>query len=133
DGRPRVSDFGLASLRAPVTASGAAATVTQTFGGTPAYMAAEQARGEPADARSDQFSFCVSLWEALYGERPFADDAAPADRHAPEKKGREVPAWLTAIAARGLSNRPEDRFASMRELLAALGHAPAVSRRKTLP
>src|SRR4029077_12485001 len=69
DGRVRVADFGLA---APVLASTGGSLV-----GTPAYMAPEQLAGKPADARSDQFSFCVALFESLHGERPFqAHDVA---------------------------------------------------------
>ena len=89
DGRVRVLDFGLArgadraqdndatleqsaellestdsSLRQPLTRPGAIL-------GTPAYMAPEQHLGRRADARSDQFAFCVALWEKLYGQRPF--------------------------------------------------------------
>src|SRR3954468_8020130 len=68
DGRPRVTDFGLVQDGSPGTARGAIA-------GTPYYMSPEQFRGEPADARSDQFSFCVALFAALHGVRPFEADA----------------------------------------------------------
>ena len=82
DGSVRVMDFGLARLDEepvesdPGVARGEASplplTVTKTGAvvGTPAYMAPEQFRREPLDARADQFSFCVALHEALYGQRP---------------------------------------------------------------
>src|SRR5439155_5865060 len=93
DGRARVLDFGLAramrgagelpqsagapaegkatrSPRVPLLA--AAVTLPGTFLGTPPYMAPEQLKGESGDARADQFSFCVALYYALYGELPFA-------------------------------------------------------------
>ncbi len=124
DGRPRVSDFGVVSLRgvAVAVAVGVAGTTTISAAGTPAYMSPEQARGAVSDARSDQFSFCVALWEALLGARPFANDAPPEARHAPERPTRPagVSARVLAVVARGLSSRPEDRWPSMDELLAEL-------------
>jgi serine/threonine protein kinase len=88
DGRVRVMDFGLArpigepsrmeEWRAPAGSGGNLASPLTQWGealGTPGYMAPEQLRGEASDARSDQFSFCVSLYEALYGERPFLGDS----------------------------------------------------------
>src|SRR5262249_54349677 len=72
-GSARIGDFGLARTagddgRAASSAGGAEVTQVGAIVGTPAYMSPEQHRGEPADARSDQFGFCVGLWEGIYGE-----------------------------------------------------------------
>ena len=92
--------------------------------GTPAYMAPEQHRCEPIDARANQFSFCVSLWEALAGERPFA--GASAEEILARISRRDlgppprVPRRLVAALRRGLSPLPCDRFPELAPLLVAL-------------
>ena len=141
DGRVRVTDFGLArAADARADAGGGARddaiaidrplTVTGAVIGTPAYMAPEQLVGGHVDARTDQFSFCVALYEALYGERPFAgknlaeleaEVAAGRVRPPPARTRSRVPASLRAIVLRGLSVRPGDRFSTMDDLVAALG------------
>ena len=80
-GRVRVLDFGLSRAEpsrdaADTVSSGESlhATAAGSLIGTPAYMSPEQHRGGQADSRSDQFSFCVALWEALHGVRPFAGE-----------------------------------------------------------
>ncbi|HTM19879.1 MAG TPA: protein kinase, partial [Kofleriaceae bacterium] len=92
----RIAVDGVSELNRDLTATGAVL-------GTPRYMAPEQFLGRLADARSDQFSFCVALWEALYGERPFpgvtAGELAAAVRtgrlrEPPDISDRGVPAWL---------------------------------------
>jgi tetratricopeptide (TPR) repeat protein len=131
DGRPRVSDFGLVGSGGKPDALGSG-SVTLSHGGTPGYMAPEQLRGETCDARSDQFSFCVALYQALYGERPFPDDAPEEARRAPTarpKKG-EVPARLFDVLARGLQHDPAARFPTMDALLVELQHDPAVAWRR---
>ena len=92
--------------------------------GTPAYMSPEQFRGGLADARSDQFSFCVALYEALFNARPFGGrtlvelaDAVVAGRLVDPPESAAVPAWLRTALKRGLSVDPEDRFPSMNDLL----------------
>src|SRR4051812_8898529 len=117
DGRVKVSDFGLSS---PSTAGGGAVA------GTPGYLPVEALRGEAVDHRADQFAFCVALYEALHGRRPFsartADDLAAEVRRGPvlDRRTRGVPNRLDSIVRRGLALAPEDRHASMRELLDAL-------------
>ena len=132
DGRPRVSDFGLVSAPSGPGVSGSAPGTTVSKAGTPAYMSPEQMRGEAADARSDQFSFCVALQEALQGRRPFDADAPADQRRAPDQETREAPQWLMATVNRGLAARPEERWPSMTALLEALGRDPALARRRLL-
>jgi hypothetical protein len=99
-------------------------------------MSPEQFQGEPADARSDQFSFCVTLYEALYGRSPFAGDslarlatAVIAGDVAPPPAGNDVPRRLARAVLRGLAAAPADRFPSMDALLAELDRDDGVRRR----
>lgn len=154
DGRVRVSDFGLVTplgqdaaadtrgqvssdRTAPPTIEMAALTMVGTVMGTPLYMAPEQHRGEAADHRADQFSFCVTLWEALYKKTPYSAtsyevlvaNVTSGLIESPPKANRGAP-WLRTILTRGLSVDPKERFASMTELLAALDHDPWKLRRR---
>jgi hypothetical protein len=99
--------------------------------GTPGYMAPEQHYGARLDPKADQFSFCVALYQALYGELPFAGDTTLAYLESirngevrPPPPGRRVPQWLRKVVVRGVSGSPADRFPSMRELLIELGTDP---------
>jgi tetratricopeptide (TPR) repeat protein/predicted Ser/Thr protein kinase len=138
-GRIRVVDFGLArSVDDPVVGGRRShedptPTLTRTGSllGTPAYMSPEQILGQPADPLSDQFAFCVTLYEALYGRRPFGGDSVEALRTSlvageirQPRKNAKVPRWVSRVVLRGLSRRPEERFASMRELIVALARDP---------
>ena len=86
--------------------------------GTPAYMAPEQRRSAAVDGRSDQYSYCVALAEALVGQRPVAHEDAVAGPGRTPLRG--VPRRLARVLARGLAPNPDDRFATMEELLAHL-------------
>jgi tetratricopeptide (TPR) repeat protein len=150
EGRVCVSDFGLArsigeadgaprGARVGSSAGLAPSTLTSTgeVMGTPAYMAPEQHHGEATDGRTDQFSFCVALYEALFGERPFKGktmlelavtvDAGTIEAPA---QARKVPSWLRAVVLRGLRPNPGDRYPSMANLLAALSRDPARTARR---
>ncbi|MEM7157948.1 MAG: serine/threonine-protein kinase [Myxococcota bacterium] len=154
DSRVRVLDFGLAratgnepsstaeledlrrsaevdSLERSMTAAGAVM-------GTPAYMAPEQHLGMAAEAASDQFAFCVALFEALFGARPFTGDTMATLSLSvlqgtitmPAGRKSRAPGWVLAALQRGLAVDPKSRFPSMQALLDALSHDPARSRRR---
>jgi serine/threonine-protein kinase len=150
DGRVRVTDFGLAryasgdapssdrSLAEAPTELATSMTRAGTLVGTPAYMSPEQLTGKPADARSDLFGFCVALFEALHGERPFAGSSLVELESAIERgdvrrpttpRARRVPAWLRRVVESGLAAAPERRPRSMRALLDALDAGVSRSRR----
>ena len=102
-------------------------TETGVMLGTPAYMSPEQFLGRHTDARTDQFSFCVALYEALYGERPFAGGSLASltasvteGRIRKPVPGSTVPGWLRDIVLRGLNVDPDARWPSLRALLAEL-------------
>jgi eukaryotic-like serine/threonine-protein kinase len=146
DGRVYVSDFGIARassatedepviIHAPRDLLGATLTHAGAMVGTLSYMAPEQVHGSPATMATDQFSFCVSLYEALYQQRPFERPAQLASgamvmgaaRPAPAEPA--LPRWLRGIIAKGLQLEPRQRFASMDELLGELVRAPRRLRR----
>jgi tetratricopeptide (TPR) repeat protein len=131
DGRARLGDFGLAHAgigEAPGTAAPDSPLLSRTGAlvGTPAYMAPEQLDGEPATAASDQFSFCVCLYEALHGQRPFrGDNLAELARSMRGPPGpMRVPRRIERVLRRGLAARPGDRFAGMAELADQLERRP---------
>jgi tetratricopeptide (TPR) repeat protein len=152
DGRARVTDFGIARLEdaeptddgdaiatgslSGVTPLAIDLTRTGTAVGTPAYMAPEQHRGQPVDARADQFAFCVTAWEAVWGARPFtgkgAELLAQVGKGAPKppKDVRDAPPGLPAILRRGLADAPASRWPSMDELLVQLADDPIARRRR---
>jgi tetratricopeptide (TPR) repeat protein/predicted Ser/Thr protein kinase len=157
DGRVLVTDFGIAGklggvivpepTSAAVSASAQGGQVgptgvtissltgrltdrlTQTGGmlGTPRYMAPEQFLGGVIDARADQFAFCVSLWEAVYGAHPFESSnvaalalAASTGAIREPPRGRRAPDRLRRVLTRGLAAKPDDRYPDIATLLGEL-------------
>lgn len=153
DGRVRVLDFGLARAAAnqasesetePQTTSGesplnAELTRAGSMVGTPAYMSPEQHLSEEVKPASDQFSFAVTAYFALFGERPFAGDRPAAiafnvieGRIRQPSDARGVARRIRAVVARGLSRHAEDRWPSMRAMLDQLARDPSRRRRRLL-
>lgn len=164
DGRPRILDFGLvqateeededtvhtpaddaaeeadatvdASNRVTAAAASGSLTETGTVLGTPAYMPAEQFAGKRTTEASDQFSFCVALWEALYGARPFAGRTmgqlatAVTEGNIEPPKSPRGSGRLRRALERGLSPDPSARWGGMQSLLDELADLRTVSTRR---
>lgn len=151
DQRVRVLDFGLARPSGPGSIPRAekealaqslsgerkqmGLTQTGAMIGTPVYMAPELYKGSTADAKSDQFAYCVALYDALYRQRPFDGNNVESYAKAviagelstpPANPELQCPESLLAILQKGLSVEPEQRYATMAELLTALREAIAV-------
>ncbi len=144
DGRAVVTDFGLARPAAGRTDAfntikviestpvmSAQLTRTGALVGTPAYMAPEQLAGERSDALADQFSFCVTLYEGLFGHRPFEGRVlgelmanVTGGRILPPPRDVAVPRRVRRAVIRGLSVRPDERFETMEALIAELSRDP---------
>jgi serine/threonine protein kinase len=148
DGHVRVVDFGLATrsdsqeepahdaelppqLLSPITQAGA-------LMGTPGYMAPEQYQRSTSDARTDQFSFCVALFEGLYGRLPFAggtldelQQATCSGRIRMPAERRGVPLYIQRAVEKGLSVEREKRWETMGALVAVLRSDPWARLRRT--
>lgn len=137
DGRVCVADFGLArevadehlaehSPTALYDGGGPALSLAGEIVGTPAYMAPEQYLGTVQDQRTDQFAFCVTLYEALWGRRPFGHDTTLSLRDSiltcdvPTPPASDLPDSLVSAVSRGLSKSRRDRFARMGDLATLL-------------
>jgi len=146
DGRVRVLDFGLARAahavegNSAITGNGRSARAGKLdvavsepgkVMGTPAYMAPEQLKGQLADTRTDQFSFCAALYQGLYGELPFSGETVTALLNQMEQKrvkeapsAVRLPARVRKVLLRGLNPAREERYESMDQLLKELTRRP---------
>ena len=144
DGRVRVTDFGLArslflddSARGPVDPKPRPdgsplqvdITATGTVLGTPRYMPPEQLTGPTIDARADQFSFCVALYEALYSTHPLPGATSVSmlehdEKALPPPEGTKVPAFIGRAVMRGLEKERSKRFPTLATLMQELTPPP---------
>ncbi len=121
--RVRITDFGLARA-----VDDASQTQSGFIAGTPQYMAPEQARGEPIDARADLFSLGSVMYAMCSGRPPFrAETTLAVLRRICDDEARDlcevnpdVPPWLAAIIAKLLAKSPADRFQSAAEVAGLL-------------
>ena len=119
DGRVKLRDFALQkSIPSPAEPSRALIRNEAIDSERGGYLAPEVLRGEPGDARSDQFAFGVLLFESIHAELA-ARPGAP-------------PAWADAVALRAIRSDPAERFESMGKLVGALSADPIARRRRYL-
>ena len=144
DLRAQVTDFGLAQVRGELREDHSSLTSEErtrrrreldtnssAVVGTPAYMAPEQHQGQATDDRADQYAFCVTLWEGLFGRRPFRGQLLEQKSKGPPEppRGHRVPRGVVEAVRRGLSPDPAARHPSMSALLDALERSVGARRR----
>ena len=126
-GQLQVVDFGIARAVDDTMGMTAAGTILGTAG----YLSPEQARGEPASPASDRYALAVVAYELLTGGRPFEGGSATAEAaahiHEPvppaSERGVGLPRQVDAVFERGLAKRPEDRYGTAEDFVAALSSA----------
>ena len=124
NGQAKVGDFGIARIESSnLTQAGSVL-------GTPAYMSPEQFMGQRVDGRSDLFSAGVILYQFLTGEKPFAGQLTTImhkvlkeDPIAPSELNVQVPSVFDGVIRKALAKRPEERYQSAKEFVAALAAA----------
>ncbi|HXV61485.1 MAG TPA: TonB family protein [Vicinamibacteria bacterium] len=122
DGRPVITDFGLAHLESTVM------TTSGQFLGSPSYMSPEQIRGDVMSPRADIYSLCVVTYEMLTGRRPFSGEnittlvynVVNSTPIPPHEHNPCLPRDYHDVFVRALAKDPEERFASFSEFVAAL-------------
>ncbi len=127
---PKLLDFGIAKVSGNEGQNNL--TRTGTIFGTPYYMAPEQALGTTVDARTDVYAMGVIMYEVFSGSLPFQGESfmgiltqhittepEPVAQRA-AKAGRQLPPGIAEIVARCMQKEPNQRFASMDDLVAAL-------------
>jgi tetratricopeptide (TPR) repeat protein len=132
DALARDDPAGSSRLSTPLTLAGALV-------GTPAYMSPEQLLAQTIDARSDQYSLSIALFEALYGQLPFGTratktmvEAKLAGRFDVPEPATRVPPHVQAAIVRGLQPDPQARFADLAAWTTAIERDPSVVRRRTI-
>ena len=139
--RVKIVDFGLAKLKRPAgpelsqTMTQFAGTAAGAVLGTVGYMSPEQASGQDADHRSDQFSLGLIAYEAVTGRRPFARPTAAqtmtatieAEPEPVDAVNRDVPPHLALVIHRCLEKNPANRYESTRDLARDLQHVASAA------
>jgi serine/threonine-protein kinase len=137
DGTAKITDFGIAKITAPDQL-----TMTGNIVGTPHYMSPEQVQGQPVDGRSDQFSLAVIAFEMLTGEKPYTGEhlttvvyrIVAEEPAAPHLLNPTIGVGIESVLRRGLSKKPDARYATCQEFAGALEKACAgTSGWKTMP
>jgi serine/threonine-protein kinase len=131
DGTVKITDFGIAKITASEQF-----TMTGSIVGTPHYMSPEQVQGQPVDGRSDQFSLAVIAFEMLTGEKPYTGEhlttvvykIVAEEPPAPHRINSSLGAGIENVLRKGLSKKPEARYALCQEFTDALEKACAASK-----
>ncbi|MDX1643593.1 MAG: serine/threonine-protein kinase [Thermoanaerobaculia bacterium] len=125
DGRPKITDFGVAKLQT------SGMTSTGMIIGTPMYMSPEQITGREVSGASDQFSLAAMLYELMTGEPPFQGDNPTTimyqvvhnEPEPPHNLNKSLPEAVDKAVLRGMAKKIQARYESCSELAEAIGRA----------